>query len=497
MPAVHLVNVSFRYSSAVAILDDVSLSLGGGWTGIVGANGAGKTTILRLVTGALSPATGSVVVDPADAVVVSCPQTAEAADAGVVALAGAWDGPAGELRGRLRLEPDDLNRWDTLSPGERKRWQIGAALYRQPDVLLLDEPTNHLDTAARALLRDALVGYAGTGLLVSHDRRLLNLLCRRVVRVERGVATLWHGDYDTARGAWEAERRDRLERYREVQAERRKVKRRLADKRRTNAEKSARHRRSLRTAGSKDKDARSMEKKGRFESGQRRGSQDMMLLRDEARRLEATAEELEIDRDFGGDLAFEFEPARKRVLLGYTGPLSAGGALLAADVDVTVAREDRIRLAGPNGAGKSTLLRALLEHSRLPVARVTHLPQELDAAATAAVVAMVRTMEPTTRGRVLGVVARLGSDPRRILATSTPSPGEARKLLIALGIGRGSWVLLLDEPTNHLDLPSIERMERALVDYPGALVLVTHDDEFAAATTATSWWLERGRLSRR
>ena len=94
----------------------------------------------------------------------------------------------------------------------------------------------------------------------------------------------------------------------------------------------------------------------------------------------------------------------------------------------------------------------------------------------------------------MGIVAVLGSDPKRILATDLPSPGEARKLLIATGLGRGAWVLLLDEPTNHLDLPSIERLENALDSYPGAIVVVTHDDDFGRSATKTVWSIQDGRL---
>jgi len=98
---------------------------------------------------------------------------------------------------------------------------------------------------------------------------------------------------------------------------------------------------------------------------------------------------------------------------------------------------------------------------------------------------------------VLSVVAALGSDPARLLAAGAaarPSPGEARKLALALGLGRHAWALVLDEPTNHLDLPAIERLEAALGAYPGALLVVTHDDRLAAAVTRTTWRIASGEL---
>ncbi|MDJ0662948.1 MAG: ATP-binding cassette domain-containing protein [Acidimicrobiia bacterium] len=495
MTAVHLRNLSFQYSSAVPVVVNASCSLGPGWTGLVGANGAGKTTLLRLIDGTLPATAGSVEIDPARGLVVRCPQTADDIDANVTSLAAAWDREANVLLGRLGLDRTDIDRWPTLSPGERKRWQIGGALYLQPDVLLLDEPTNHLDPEARSLLLDALDHFRGVGVVVSHDRAILNQLCLRVLRVNSGEVQLWHGNYDTAHVAWAAEEAAQLESYEKVSSERKKVERRLADKRRAAATKEAQHRRQLRTAGIKDKDARSMEKKGRFAGGQAQGSREMSLLRDEAERLRIAATAHDMKKKLGGSVFFDYEPARKARLLSYRGSLTAGGTTLVRSIDVVVERNDRIRLTGPNGAGKSTLLRALLAAATIDRDRVLYLPQELTREDTRALVESVATLDAATRGRVLGIVGLLGSDPKRLLATDLPSPGEARKLLIATGLGRGVWALLLDEPTNHLDLPSIERLEAALASYPGAMLVVTHDDFFARGTTETTWAIEDGRIS--
>ena len=124
MSAIHLKNLSFSYPGSDLILDAASCSIGDGWTGVVGVNGAGKTTILRLVDGTLSPNQGGVELAPADAVVVHCPQTADTIDDTIELFAEAWDGSSQALFGRLALVREDLERWPTLSPGERKRWQI-------------------------------------------------------------------------------------------------------------------------------------------------------------------------------------------------------------------------------------------------------------------------------------------------------------------------------------------------------------------------------------
>ncbi len=174
--------------------------------------------------------------------------------------------------------------------------------------------------------------------------------------------------------------------------------------------------------------------------------------------------------------------------------LAAGGRVVLHDVHVALDRESRVRLAGTNGSGKSTLVRALVQAWRLPPERLLYLPQELESEDRDSVLERVRSLSAAARGRVLQRAAALGLDPDRLLSSAHPSPGEARKPLLAFGLGQDVWALILDEPTNHLDLPSIERLEQALAGYDGALVLVTHDDRLAASCTNLSWQIEEGRV---
>ena len=159
-----------------------------------------------MLAGELAPHEGSVHLRPAGGRIVLCRQTVDEADADVLALGEAHDGLAGELKGRLALEDAELARWPTLSPGERKRWQIGAALAREPDVLLLDEPTNHLDGDARDRLLGALGRFRGIGVIVSHDRAVLERLPRAILRIHDGLVTMHAGRWSDARAAWEAAR---------------------------------------------------------------------------------------------------------------------------------------------------------------------------------------------------------------------------------------------------------------------------------------------------
>ena len=199
MSSIVFQRVSFGYdSSRDGILAGVSFGLSEGWTGIVGANGSGKTTLLRLACGVLDPRAGSISRPTRS---VYCPQRT---DEPMGEFGEFLEDPRAEayrLRGRLGIEEDWRERWATLSHGERKRAQLATCLWLEPDLLAVDEPTNHLDRAASDLIRKALRTYRGIGLLVSHDRQLLDELCIHSLFVASQRVVLRSGGYTAARGA--------------------------------------------------------------------------------------------------------------------------------------------------------------------------------------------------------------------------------------------------------------------------------------------------------
>lgn len=495
MSAIHLDHMSFSYTSAVEVFVDVSEHIGEGWTGVVGPNGAGKSTLLALITGDLEPIEGQVILDPAGATVTRCHQEVDTPSIQIESFAVSTDGEARRWMGLLKIDPEAFARWDTLSPGERKRWQLGAALATDPHILLLDEPTNHLDAEGRNLVESALGRFRGVGMVISHDRSFLDRLTSRTLRIRPGELRLWSGSYSTAHRAWTAEEELDHNRYLTARKKEKALRRRLGDERRKAEEKTARFRRTLRRADPADHDARSLAAKSKHESGEIAGQRRRTVVRAGMERAAETARDLAPWTTLGGSIFFDFEPSPKRRLLEYSGPLRVGETMLVPHLDMVVGRDDRIRLAGPNGAGKSTLLAALYASSGLPLDRLLYLPQELTRDEGVRLLESLDTLPRDRRGRVLSIVASLGVDPEQLLLSQRPSPGEVRKLALALGLGVNVWGLLLDEPTNHLDLPAVERVESALIGYPGAIVLVTHDETFAAETTTTLWHLEDGHLT--
>ncbi|MFO0683216.1 MAG: ATP-binding cassette domain-containing protein [Sandaracinus sp.] len=487
--AVVLRGVSFARPLSPAVFEGVDLSLAPGWTGLVGANGAGKTTLLALVGGELAPTAGSVE-RPPDAQVASIPQSIEAPPDD--ALARRDDRAAHRLRAALALVPEDLARWPTLSPGERRRWQIGAALAHEPDVLLVDEPTNHLDREGRALVLEALRRFRGIGVVVSHDRTLLDALTTRTVRLAAGGARAWSGGYSEARDAWTAEARALEVDRDEKRARLRGAARALDHARREHASAEAGRSTAKRMRSKYDSDARgigattkAMWAEGRAGRGVARRSHEL------ARAEEALALTASLPRERGRALFVDFVPATRRAVLHLAqSEIAVAGRVLVRDAHLTLGSSDRIRLVGPNGAGKTTLVTRMLAGVEDP--RLVFVPQDLDPRQTQRTIAGLQALSPLERNRATALLAALGADPGRFFRAHVgqPSPGEARQLAIAWGLVHRAHTLVLDEPTNDLDLPATERLEEALAAFPGALLIVTHDDALAARLSLGEWRLD-------
>ena len=189
-------NVSYTYpGSTQQAVAAVSLNLDSGWAAFAGANGCGKTTVLKLATGLLTPDTGTVV---SSGSALYCPQRTDHPPPYLDEFLLDWSSESIRLRDTHKIGDDWGNRWDTLSYGERKRFQIAAAIWTRPAVLALDEPFNHLDTDARSLLISSMREYQGCGLLVTHDRHAMDELCSTCILFFPDGIQLYHTNYTLA-----------------------------------------------------------------------------------------------------------------------------------------------------------------------------------------------------------------------------------------------------------------------------------------------------------
>ncbi len=475
------------------LLDGVTFQIEAGQrVCLVGRNGEGKSTLLRLLSGDLTPDSGDIARAPGLKVARLSQKVPEALSGTVYEVAVQGLGELGRALGehhaaqatgdqkrlaaaqaalseaqgwealssvdvalsRLGLDPDA--RFEALSGGLKRRALLARAIAGAPDILLLDEPTNHLDIDSIAWLEDFLLRHVKTLVFITHDRMFLRRVATRIIELDRGRLADWTCDYDTFLKRKEA----LLENEEKGWAE--------FDKKLAREEVWVRQ-------GIK---ARRTRNEGRV--------RELVKLREErARRRErtGTASIVVQDAERSGRLVME----AKGVSYAW------GGAPVFRDLDLTVLRGDKIGLIGPNGAGKTTLIQVLLGRlqptggtvrlgTNLEVAYFDQHREELDPDKTVREAVADGCDQVTIGGRTKHVMGYLkdflfssdrGNSPVRVL-----SGGERNRLLLARLFTRPSNVLVMDEPTNDLDAETLELLEDRLVEYPGTLLLVSHDRAF-------------------
>ncbi len=479
MSSLRLADVTFAWPHQSSLIESCTLDLSAGWSALVGPNGAGKSTLLGLVDGSLAPQSG--VVETGGLTIARCHQS-PARSADVEEFANAWTADALRWMSLFEIDPEEFWQWEVLSPGERRKWQIAAAVYRDPGILLLDEPTNHLDLEGRTTLARALRAYEGIGLVVSHDRAFLDELCSTTVRVKGGRVRCYPGGYSSARELWLAEELRELERLESAQDAVRQARDVVRAESRRHAAAVGSLSAGSRMSSRRDSDARSTARKERARRAEASIARNRGVARAELSRLETTLDAIARPGASSRPIFVETDPARRSPLLVLDVPtLQAGSRALAHDLRLVLEPTGRIWLTGPNGCGKSTLLRVLRDAWDLAPERLLFLPQTIDEE-----VARDRfeTLDAAARQRALHVGAAILLDVDAVLSGLPLSPGETRKLALAVGFAAEPWLLVLDEPTNDLDVEAIERLEAALADYPGALLMVTHDLRVAEAIGA-------------
>lgn len=484
--------VTFTYPGMPSpLLEDVDAYFPeGSWTGIVGANGCGKTTLLKLASGELEPSSGRI---SSFGRARNVEQRTDFPPDDFEDFMYAADADAIEWKRRLEICDEWVDRWDTLSHGERKRVQIAAALWSTPDVLALDEPTNHLDGGAKSMLLDALRNFSGAGFIVSHDRDFLDALCSQCLFMFPPAATMRPGG--VTQGMEEDRKEQEFNRQRDKSA---KVKsknlKEAAQTRLELAEQLAAKNRAVRSRKipANDHDGRAKRNLAKLTGKNSWAVTQSSALAKRAGKAEASRSEFRPRKEYEMGFWVEVgEKSSRNCLISLEAgsmPLGDGTRILEYP-ELRVAPDDRIAITGDNGLGKSTLLKHLLSIVNVDPDKLLSIPQEIPEEESSRIHAELKTLGNEKLGKIMTSVSRLGSRPGRLLESVNPSPGEIRKILLAIGVCRGLHLLAMDEPTNHLDLPSIECLEDALSEIPCAMILISHDERFISHLSRIRWHL--------
>ncbi len=477
-----LQHLTYTYPScADPVLRDVSATLPCGWTGLVGDNGCGKSTLARVACGRLAPDSGAVAPRLFS---IYCEQDATAAPDSLHDFAVAYDRDAVALRRDLGVEEDWPWRYETLSSGQQKRLQVACALWQRPDMLVMDEPTNHVDVPTREAVTAALARFKGVGLLISHDRALLDALCSQCLFMAAGQVTARTGGYSQGRGQEQLERETAVRQRDQAKRERKRLAGE-AQRRREEASRAA-GMRSCRNLDPKDHSGKARVKLAVYTG--KDGVAGKLSSRMEGRlaRAEETLASVKVEKRYDGDLWMRAEPSARKVLHRQPELALALGERRLLVPPLSIGNTDHIALTGPNGAGKTTLVREVVRRLD-PSVRALAIPQEPTAEQCRGALSRLATLDSRSRGLVLAVAAALNSDPDRLVEGERTSPGEMRKLMLGLGMLDAPELIIMDEPSNYLDLHSVEALERLLAAFPGALLLVSHDAALLAATTSMCW----------
>lgn len=457
--------VSLAFGSR-PLLDQVDLSIGERErVCIVGRNGEGKSSLLRLVAGVTPPDDGAVWVKPGARLAMLEQDLDLMTEATVVEVVrGGLAGAQGEswehehrvetIISRLQLPAEQA--FAGLSGGWRRRVLLGRALVSEPEILLLDEPTNHLDISAIEWLEAVMLEFRGALLFVSHDRMFVNRLATRVVELDRGKLSSWPGNYDD----FVTKKTLQLEIEAKANA--------LFDKKLAEEEVWIR----------KGVEARRTRNEGRVRALKEMRS-ERKARRDRIGQVElAVTEAVE-----SGKLVFEAEQAG----------VSFGDREVLRGITARIQRGDRIGIVGPNGAGKSTLIKLLLGElepssghvkrgSRLEVAYYDQQREQLDLSASVSDnINDGNSFVPIggENRHVSGYLRDFLFRPDQLLTpASALSGGERNRLLLARLFARPANLLVLDEPTNDLDIDTLELLEELVASFDGTLLLVSHDRSF-------------------
>jgi ABC transport system ATP-binding/permease protein len=470
MALISLQDVSIGFGGP-RLLEEINLQIESGeWIGLLGRNGMGKSTLLKLIDGEILPHSGTIARQQ-DMRVAYLPQEVpqglsgrvrDIIESGLDPISGTLDEDhrwqrqhqVEKILSRMELDPEA--RFEVLSAGLKRRVYLARGLARNPDLLLLDEPTNHLDIASIDWLEDFLKRWGGTLLFVTHDRVFLQRLATRIVELDRGKLFDWDCDYATF-----VKRKDEM-----LSAE--QSQNAVFDKKLAQEEQWIR----------KGIEARRTRNEGRVRALKR-----LREMRKQRRELSGKVRMQISAENRSGRLVIEAENVS----------YSFGDKNIIQDFSITIQRGDKIGIVGPNGSGKTTLLRILMGElpplrgevrhgTNVEMAYFDQLRAQLDESKSVLDNVGQGRDTITINGRPRNLMGYLEdflfTRDRARAPISALSGGERNRLLLARLFTQPANLLILDEPTNDLDIDTLEVLEDLLLEYDGTLLLVSHDRAF-------------------
>ncbi|MFF1685275.1 MULTISPECIES: ABC-F family ATP-binding cassette domain-containing protein [unclassified Streptomyces] len=515
--------LSFQWQDGTPVFDGLSLAVGRGRTGLVGTNGTGKSTLLRLLAGQLAPSQGSVTVGGSLAYLpqnitldtalrvdqalgiaerraaVRAIENGDVSEEHFDTVGDDWDVEERALAtlGSLGLADVELDRTvGQLSGGETILLRLAALLLERPDVLLLDEPTNNLDVFARRRLYEAVDSWrSGILVVVSHDRELLERV-DRIAELRSGSVNWYGGGWSAYEQALATQQEAAGRMLRAAEADVRRQKRELEETQ-IKVARRARHNKKLDAQRKAPRIVAGEKKRSAQESGDKlRGLHEDRLSEAHERREEAS-EAIRNDAEIRVSLPHTAVPTGRTVLS--LDELSLPHGKLR-NGSLHIHGPERIALVGRNGAGKTTLLRTLtgelepLSGEAKTFVPLRFLPQRLDVLDDELSVAanVARRAPGVTDNHIRSQLARfLFKGARAEQPAGTLSGGERFRAALAATMlaAPAPQLLMLDEPTNSLDMASVRQLTSALESYEGALLIASHDLPFLESIGITRWLL--------